>query len=233
VEQPSLRKAQPCRLARFGCLVAGDLVFAWTGDPEAETAVRARLPEQVLEGFSLYRLVFDSPFYLALYSSVDYAHFPYHTGYRPLYRIYRALRGNEHEPGDSFPSRIVHEDDRKVTIRIDEADREIRMFATASEMDDHGVNFFQTFVTPISSMKTMYWECFRPRGTNPLVNAAARLAFHTVTKRLLHAEDRRWTAAAAPQFVGGNNIHLGANDVPLGAHLRKFVLPRMAAVEVP
>jgi hypothetical protein len=103
------------------------------------------------------------------------------------------------------------------------------MYATASEMDDAGVNFFQTYVTPISPMKTMYWECYRPRSGNPIVRALARAAFHTVTTRLLDGEDRRWTGAAAPNFVSGENIHLCENDLPLGAHLRKFVIPRMTA----
>jgi len=226
VDQPTLRTSQPCSMKRFGALIAGDLVFAWLGDPEAVEAARATLPEEVLTGISLYRVVFECPFYLALFSSVDYAHFPLHTGYRPLYSIYKRFRSNEHQPGSAFPSKVVGEDDRRVTVRIDDADRTIHMYACASEMDDRGVNFFQTFVTPLGPMRTLYWECYRPRG-NPLTNALARMTFRTVTTRLLNGEDRVWTGASAPNFVAGDNIHLSENDVPLGAHLRKFVLPRL------
>ena len=225
-DQPTLRKRQPCALRRFGALVAGDLVFGWMGDQSDEVAVRARLPEEVLTDFSLFRVTFRSPFPLALFSSVDYAHFPFHTGYQPAYALYGRLRGNEHKPGSAFPSRVVSEDDRRITLRIDAADREIRMYATASEMDDGSVNFFQTYVTPVSAMETLYWECYRPRSGNPLVRAAARAAFRLVTTRLLRHEDRRWTGASAPNFVSGDNIHLSENDLPLGAHLRKWVLPR-------
>jgi nitrite reductase/ring-hydroxylating ferredoxin subunit len=227
--QPTLRKKRPCRLKPYGALLAGDLVFSWTGDPEARAAVRERLPEEVLTGFSLYRLEFDCPFYQALFSSVDYAHFPYHTGYRPFYRLYSRFRSNEHKPGRAFPSKIVAEDDRRVTVCIDEADRYIHMYATCAEMDDSSVNFFQTYVTPISPMKTLYWECYRPRTDSRLVRLLARMAFRTVTTRLLHGEDRIWTGRSAPNLVDGDNIHLSENDVPLGAHLRKFVIPRLKA----
>jgi phenylpropionate dioxygenase-like ring-hydroxylating dioxygenase large terminal subunit len=228
VEQPTLRKEQPCSLKRYGALIAGDLVFAWLGDPDAEEAARATLPERVLTGISLFRVVFDCPFYLALFSSVDYAHFPFHTGYKPLYNIYRRFRSNEHDPGTAFPSRVIGEDDNRVTVRIEDADRTIHMYACASEMDDRGVNFFQTFVTPLDEMRTLYWECYRPRG-NKITNALARATFRTVTTRLIGGEDKVWTGLSAPNFVAGDNIHLSENDVPLGAHLRKFVLPRLQA----
>jgi phenylpropionate dioxygenase-like ring-hydroxylating dioxygenase large terminal subunit len=233
VDQPTLRRPQPCRLERHGALVAGDLVFAWLDGAQDEAAARARLPEEVLEGISLFRVEFACPFYLALFSSVDYAHFPFHTGYSRLYTLYRRLRGNDHVPGTAFPSRVVAEDDRRVTVRIDDADRTIHMYASATEMDDDGINFFQTFVQPIDAMRTIYWECYRPRGANPLVNAAARLGFRNINVRLIGIEDRIWTGASAPNFVRGENIHLSENDVPLGAHLRKFVLPRLKAAQAP
>jgi len=229
VDQPTLRKKQPCSLRRMGCLVAGGLVFSWTGDPEAGEAARARLPEDVIDDFSLYRLSFDTPFYMALFSSVDYAHFPFHTSYKGFYKLYGALRGNDHVPGTAFPSKVVDEDERKIVVQIPEADREIRMYATAAEMDDGGINFFQTYVTPVSPMKTLYWECYRPRSESRVMNLLARATFRTVTRRLLYHEDRVWVAASAPNFVEGENIHLCENDVPLGAHLRKFVLPPMRA----
>jgi len=227
VEQPTLRKPQPCRLKRFGALLAGDLVFAWLGDPDDVEGARSKLPEEVLDGISLYRITFDCPFYMALFSSVDYAHFQYHTLYGPFYGLYRMFRDNEHQPGTSFPSKVVAEDERRVTVRIEEANRDIHMYATAAEMDDGGVNFFQTFVTPLSPMKTLYWECYKPRSRNALVNLAARASFRMITTRLLESEDRIWTGSSAPNFVNGENIHLSENDVPLGAHLRKFVLPRL------
>jgi phenylpropionate dioxygenase-like ring-hydroxylating dioxygenase large terminal subunit len=227
MDQPSLRKAQPCRLTRFGALIAGGLVFGWLGEQSEQTAIRARLPEEVLDDFSLFRVTFRCPFPLALFSSVDYAHFPFHTGYRPFYALYGMFRSNEHAPGTAFPTRVVAEDERRITLRIEDADREIRMYVTAAQMDDSSVNFFQTYVTPVSATETLYWECYRPRSSNPLVNLAARATFRLVTTRLLDGEDRTWTAAAAPNFAAGGNIHLSENDLPLGAHLRKWVLPRM------
>jgi nitrite reductase/ring-hydroxylating ferredoxin subunit len=229
VEQPTLRKPQPCSLRRWGAMRAGDLVFAWLGDPgeEAAAAARARLPEHVLEGASHFQVVFDCPFWLALFSSVDYAHFPYHTGYKPLYFLYNRLRGNDHRPGSSFPSKLVAEDARRASIRIEDADRSIHVYATATEMDDRGINFFQTFVTPISPLRTLYWESYVPRSPNPALRILARTSFRLVTTRLLSGEDRAWTAAAGPNLARGENIHLSENDVPLGVHLRKFVVPRL------
>ena len=228
VEQPTLRKELRCSLRRRGSVMAGDLVFAWMGDPDAVEHARSLLPDPVLSGFSLFRVVFDSPFYMSLFSSVDYAHFPFHTGYKTLYKLYGALgRNNEHQPGTAFPSKVVAEDDRRVSLRIQNAERTIHMYATATEMDDEGINFFQTFVTPISPMKTLYWECYKPRSESRILNAAARTTFRLVTTRLLRHEDHAWTAAAAPNFVAGDNIHMCENDAPMGAHLRKFVLPRL------
>lgn len=229
VEQPTLRRAQPCKLEGHGALIAGDLVFAWLDAEQSPEQARARLPADVLEGISLFRVEFACPFYLALFSSVDYAHFPFHTGYSRLYALYRRSRGNDHVPGTAFPSRVVDEDDRRVTVRIEDADRTIHMYASATEMDDDGLNFFQTYVQPLDAMRTVYWECYRPRGRSRLLNAAARLGFRNINVRLIGLEDKVWTGASAPNFVKGDNIHLSENDVPLGAHLRKFVLPRLKA----
>jgi len=232
VDQPTLRKELPCTLRRRGVLMLGDLVFSWMGDPDAVEHARSLLPDPVISGFSLFRVVFDSPFYMSLFSSVDYAHFPYHTGYRPLYKIYGALgRTNDHQPGTAFPSKVVKEDDRRVTLRIESAERTIHMYATASEMDDSGINYFQTYVTPITPMQTLYWECYKPRSESLIMRTLARSAFRLVTTRLLRHEDDRWTRHAAPNFVGGDNIHLTENDAPMGAHLRKFVLPRLRKAE--
>jgi nitrite reductase/ring-hydroxylating ferredoxin subunit len=231
VEQPTLRRKQPCKLEPHGALIAGDLVFAWLDPDQSAEDARARLPEYVLEGISLFRVEFECPFYLALFSSVDYAHFPFHTAYSKLYTLYRRMRGNDHVPGTAFPSKVVAEDDRRVSVRIEDADRTIHMYASATEMDDDGINFFQTYVQPIDGMKTVYWECYRPRGGNRLINAAARLGFRNINVRLIGIEDRVWTGASAPNFVRGDNIHLSENDVPLGAHLRKFVLPRLKAAQ--
>ncbi len=229
VDQPPLRAAQPCRLTRFGALVAGGLVFGWMGDQGDAASVRARLPAEVIEDFSLFRVTFRSPFPLALFSSVDVAHFAYHTGYSQLYRLYNLLRRDEHPVGAPFPCRVEEEAEHRISLRIEEGNRRVHMYCTASEMDDASVNWFQTYVTPVSAMETTYWECYRPRSRNPLVRLAARATFRTVTTRLLDGEDRVWTAAAAPNFVRGENIHLSENDMALGAHLRKFVLPVMEA----
>jgi len=228
-EQPTLTKERRCSLQRYGSLLAGGLVFCWIGDPADEEAVRARLPEQVLDDFDLYRVEFECPFYLALFSSVDYAHFAFHRGYSPFYKLYGALRSNEHLPGTAFSSKVVAEDDRKVTVRLEEANREVRMYASAAEMDDQSINYFQTFVTPLSPTRTLYWECYTARTRNPLLKLLSKLAFRTLTVRLLEDEDRVWTGASAPAFLEGDNINLSENDLPLGQHLRKFVAPRLKA----
>jgi len=229
LHQPTLRKPRTCRLRACGVLTAGALVFAWLGDPADEERVRARLPEQVLDDISLFRVTFECPFYLALFSSVDYAHFAFHRGYRPLYRIYRALRSNAHTPGSPFSSRLIAEDERRVTVRIEEADRNLHLYASCAEMDDASVNFFQTFVTPVTPTRTVYWECYRPRGRSWLLNLLARATFHTATVRLLDGEDKLWTGASTPAFLAGDNIHFCENDLPLTAHVRKFVLPAVRA----
>jgi hypothetical protein len=82
-------------------------------------------------------------------------------------------------------------------------------------------------VTPQSPTKTLYWEVYRARTNNPIVKLAAHAAFRAVVVPLLNSEDREWTTRSTPAFLRGENIHLSATDIPLGAHLRKFVLPRM------
>jgi len=228
-EQPTLLKERPCSLRRYGALLAGGLVFCWLGDQADEESVRARLPEEVLDDFELYRVEFECPFYLALFSSVDYAHFANHQGYSPLYKLYRKLRRNKHSPGKAFSSKVIAEDDRKVTVRLDEADREVRMYASAAEMDDQSINYFQTFVTPLSPTRTLYWECYTARTSNPILKLLSKLLFRTLTVRLLEGEDRSWTAASSPAFLEGDNINMCENDVPLGQHLRKFIAPRLRA----
>jgi phenylpropionate dioxygenase-like ring-hydroxylating dioxygenase large terminal subunit len=226
-EQPTLAKPAKCSLTRVGCLVAGGLVFAWFGDPDASDLARSRLPSDVLADFSLHRVRFDSPFYLALFNAVDYAHFAEHRYYKEAYALYRRFRSDGHVPGRPFHWEVTGEDEAAVHLRLVEARRDLSMYATCADFaDEGGVNRFQTFVTPLSATETLYWECYQARSSNPLVRLAAKALFHTVIVRLLDTEDSRWTGDAATNFLRGENIHMSETDAPLGAHLRKFVSPR-------
>jgi nitrite reductase/ring-hydroxylating ferredoxin subunit len=226
-DQPTLQKPRKCSLSRVGCLVAGGLVFAWLGDPAATDLARSRLPAEVLDDFALHRVSFASPFYLALFNAVDYAHFAEHRYYKSIYALYRRFRQDGHVPGRPFHWEITGEDDASVQLSLVEARRQLSMYATCADFaDEGGVNRFQTFVTPVSATETLYWECYQARSSNPLVRLAAKAAFHTIITHLLDTEDRRWTSDAAANFLRGENINISENDAPLGAHLRKFVLPR-------
>jgi phenylpropionate dioxygenase-like ring-hydroxylating dioxygenase large terminal subunit len=226
-DQPTLRSPRKCALVQHGALIAGGLVFAWIGDPSATDQARAQLPEVVHDRFQLHRVEMDCPFYLALFNAVDYAHFAEHRFYKPLYAVYRRIRQNAHVPGNPFHWTVVGDDDRSVKLRLEEARRDLRMYITCAEFqDDGGVNHFQTFVTPLGPNRTLYWECYRARSENPVVRLAAAAVFGTVIRYLLDTEDRDWTSVSAPNFVEGRNIHLSETDAPLGAHLRRFVVPR-------
>lgn len=226
-DQPTLRAPRRCALVRHGALIAGGLVFGWIGDPAAVEPARAQLPERVHDRFQLHRVVMDCPYYLALFNAVDYAHFAEHRYYKPLYGLYRRLRRDAHVPGQPFHWRVTGEDDRSVRLRLEEASRDLRMYITCAEFQDEGgINHFQTFVTPLGPSRTQYWECYRVRSPNPVVRLAAAAVFGTVIRRLLDTEDRDWTSTSAPNFLQGRNIHLSETDAPLGAHLRRFVLPR-------
>lgn len=229
VDQPTLRKPQPCSLQRLGALVHGGLVFGWTGDVPADS-VRASLPPAIPERFALHRTTMEAPFYLALFNAVDYAHFARHSLYAPVYSLYRRLRRDAHVPGQPFHWEVTGEDSASVHLRLVEARRDLRMYVTAAEFtDEGGVNRFQTFVSPISPTRTEYWEVYSARTTNPLVRLAAHAVFRSVVVALLDTEDKDWTGLSTPAFLAGENIHLSATDAPLGAHLRRFVLPRQAA----
>lgn len=230
VDQPTLRRPQPCGLERHGALVLGGIVFGWIGDPLAEAEVRAQLPPWVPETFSLHRVTMEAPFYLALFNAVDYAHFARHSLYSPIYALYRRLRRDSHVPGQPFRWEHQGSDAASEHLRLVEASRDLRMYVTCAEFtDDGGVNRFQTFVTPRSPIRTEYWEVYSARSSNPLVRAAAHAVFKTVVVALLDTEDKDWTGRSAANFLRGENIHLSATDAPLGAHLRRFVIPRSEA----
>jgi nitrite reductase/ring-hydroxylating ferredoxin subunit len=229
-EQPTLPRAVACKLQHLGALIAGGLVFSWLGDPADQASARAALPTDVLEEFLLHRVEFEAPFYLALYSAVDYAHFSRHRFYAPLYGAYRRLRGDAHVPGQPFRWSVVAEDAQRISLRLDEARRALDLYATCADFSDEGgVNRFQTFVTPISPTRTRYWECYQARTRNPVLRWAGKAMFRTVIAHLLDTEDRAWVSGASPAFVRGDNIHPTINDLPLTAHLRKFVRPRLGS----
>ncbi len=229
-DQPTLRKPRKCALKRFGCTRRGGLVFAWTGDPDAVEAAEALLPEDVVTDFALHRVVFDCPFYLALFNAVDYAHFARHRYYKRVYDLYRRIRQDGHVPGDPFEWELTDEDDHALHIRLEAARRDLTMYATCADFtDEGGVNRFQTWVTPLGPSRTLYWECYAARSESPWTKLAAKLMFKTVIVRLLDTEDHDWTSLSSPNFLDGRNIHLSATDLPLHQHLRKFVLPRMRA----
>lgn len=232
-DQPTLSKRRKCQLNRVGCLIAGGLVFAWFGDSDATELARSRLPTDIVDDFSLHRVRFGCPFYLALFNAVDYAHFAEHRYYKEAYSLYRRFRKDGHIPGQPFHWEVTKEATEAVHLRLVEARRDLAMYATCADFaDEEGVNRFQTFVTPVSATETLYWECYQARSSNPLVRMAAKAMFHTVIVRLLDTEDKRWTSDAAANFLSGDNIHLSETDAPLGAHLKKFVLPRQSGHSV-
>ncbi len=135
------------------------------------------------------------------------------------------------QPGGAFAGKVVEETDHRVTIRVESAGRTIHIYASATEMGDGSVNFFQSYVTPILPTRTRYWECYRPRGGR-LTNLVARATFMVATRHLITVEDKLWTGASRENFLSGRNIHMSKNDLPLGVHLRKFVLPRIRGDQV-
>lgn len=230
LDQPTLRRPHRCQLVRYGALIAGGLVFGWIGDPSAVDAAREQLPPFVPDHFSLHRVTMEAPFYLALFNAVDYAHFARHSLYAPVYSLYRRLRKDAHVPGQPFHWRITGEDERAVHLRLVEASRDLSMYVTCAEFtDDGGVNRFQTFVTPVGPQRTVYWEVYTARSESTLVRLAAHALFRAVVVPLLDTEDKDWTGLSAANFLRGDNIHLSETDAPLGAHLRRFVLPRASA----
>lgn len=230
-DQPTLRRPQPCRLREHGALIAGGLVFCWLGDAE-EADVRRLLPDDVATDFQLHRVTMEAPFYLALWNAVDYAHFAHHRFYKRAYSLYRRLRRDGHVPGQPFHWQSVEQSDERLRFRLVEAARDLTLHPTAAEFtDDGGINRFQTFVQPLGPRRTVYWEVYSARTANPLLRLAAHAAFRTVIVHLLDTEDRDWTSVSAPNFLAGDNIHFSETDVPLGALLRRFVVPRLAAAE--
>jgi phenylpropionate dioxygenase-like ring-hydroxylating dioxygenase large terminal subunit len=226
VAQPTLRRPQPCALRRWGATVHSGLVFTWQGDPDATDQIRRALPVTDHADFVVHRVVMAAPFYLALFNAIDYAHFARHRFYAPIYALYRRIRRDGHVPGRPFSWKLTAQDDVGFTMSLVEARRELRMAATWAEfVDEGGINQFRTFVTPLGSRRTLYWECYRARTRNPLVRAAAHAAFRSVIVHLLETEDADWTGLSTPNFLRAANIHLSATDAPLGAHLRRFVLP--------
>ncbi len=225
--QPTLRKPHACGLERHGCVLHGGIVFAWIGEGTAEQAL-AQLPPHIPERFSLHRVIMECPFYLALFNAVDYAHFARHSLYAPVYSLYRRFRKDAHVPGKPFRWEVTGRDEASEHLRLVEARRDLRMYVTCAEFtDEGGVNRFQSFVTPHSATRTEYWEVYSARTDNPLVRVAAHAVFKTVVVALLDTEDKDWTSLSTANFLRGENINLSATDAPLGAHLRRFVLPRM------
>jgi phenylpropionate dioxygenase-like ring-hydroxylating dioxygenase large terminal subunit len=225
VEQPTLKHPQACGLTRWNCLRWGDLVLAWAG-PDPEDAVRLRLPAEPPAGCSVAVVPMEAPWFLALWNAVDYAHFARHRGYARAYALYRQVRRDAHVPGQPFHWERLHEDASSIHFALPEARRRLRLFATCAILeDDGGVNRFETWVTPQGPSRSLYWECYRPRTGRPFAAAVARLAFWSFVVPLLWTEDRRWTGASAPAFLRGGQT-LSANDLPLGAHLRRWVLPQ-------
>lgn len=228
--QPTLRKPHRCALESHGALIHGGLVFGWIGDPAAHAAARAQLPPTIPEHFSVHRVTMETPFYLALFNAVDYAHFARHSLYAPVYALYRRFRRDAHVPGQPFRWEHTGADHASEHLRLVEARRDLRMYITCAEFtDEGGINRFQTFVTPHSATRTEYWEVYSARTENPVVRAAAHAVFKTVVVALLDTEDKGWTGQSTANFLRGENINLSATDAPLGAHLRRFVLPRLEA----
>lgn len=211
---------------RGAVLVEGALVFLWQGEAGAAD-VRRKLPPELPARPSIHRVEMACPYYLALYNGVDYAHFARHRFYGAAYAVYRRVRRNAHVPGDPFRWQVDARSDERVELSIPEAGRRLHLYATAAEFVDSGVNRFQTFVTPLSPTRSAYWECYSPTSDSAALSALARLAFWALVVPLLVTEDRQWTGASAAAFLRGDNIHLSANDVPLGQHLRHHVLPLM------
>jgi hypothetical protein len=79
VSAPYTKKSPNCGLVGYKAFVEQGMIFVYTGDEEYFETAKGYTIGNVLEDQISVHIEYEVPFYLALSSGIDYAHFPFHT----------------------------------------------------------------------------------------------------------------------------------------------------------
>ena len=223
VSAPYTKKSPNCGLVGYKAFVEQGMIFVYTGDEEYFETAKGYTIGNVLEDQMSVHIEYEVPFYLALCSGLDYSHFPFHTFFFQVYRIYRWVSFNKNPMLSPYTPTLVEETDAYFKYVIEETGSEITVYPFCiNHLDRKSSTEWQTFISPISETKSIYLNTLKSDSSSWIYRMLCYLGFHTIVISALR-EDKKWVKSMYPNFKKGRNINLCDHDFHLKKYLSKFI----------
>jgi phenylpropionate dioxygenase-like ring-hydroxylating dioxygenase large terminal subunit len=227
IKAPYAKKMPNCGLKGYKAFVKGGIVFVYLGDEEYFEEAQRYIPEDVLEDPASTWIDYETPFYLAMNSTMDKAHlaFHFHSIFYTLHGLYRFISGEKDPLLTGFSQVMIEETENFFKYKIPEVNAVSTTYPFCNEYDDlTSLNKWQVFVSPISKTKSRYFLNISAGSKNPLFRAITYFAFHTIVSHVAAPEDKGWLKGSYRNWQSGINLNLCDYDFGLKVYLRKFFI---------
>jgi len=226
IKAPLAKKKPSCGLKNYKAFIKGGIIFVYQGSEQYFKKAQEYILGEVLEHPASYWIVYETPFYNAVNSSLDYPHHAFHSMFYYTYGIYRAFSGKKNPLLTSYSPKMLEEGDNFFKYRIPENNVEVTVHPFCTQYNDLvSLNKWQFFISPISKAKCRYLINIQSYSKNPLFRFVTYLFFHTIICRVALPEDKVWLESSYQNWKSGENINLCDHDFGIKNYLRKFFIP--------
>ena len=219
---PLAKKQPKCNLFQYKAFVKGGIVFVYIGEPDYFEKATHSILNNVLEKPASVWTVYETPFYWAMNSSMDFPHHSFHSFFYQLYGVYRALLQKGNPLKKTYTPVMLEETDFFFKFKISESDVEIEVRPFCTEYNDiQSKNKWQMFIMPIDENSCRYLINIESNSKNVFFRWATYFMFYTFIKYLAMPEDQNWLKNSNNHSEQKEHV-LCDHDFGLRNYIRKF-----------
>ena len=224
LKAPYARKLPNCKLKSYKAFVKGGMVFVYPGDEEYFETAKRFIIDDVVDKQASTSIEYEAPFYLAMNSSMDYPHFAFHSLYKPVYGLYRAIFFKKNPLLTTYTPTMLEEKETHFKYKIPENNVEVTVYPFCTQYHDLLTsNKWQSFVSPMSKINSRYLHNFKSHS-NVVSRTLTYTLFHTMVRYLSLPEDQVWLKTSYENAKEKGNFNFCDHDFSLKNYLRKFFI---------
>jgi phenylpropionate dioxygenase-like ring-hydroxylating dioxygenase large terminal subunit len=224
-----LAKRQPkCNLFQYKAFAKGGIVFVYTGNPDDFEKANRYILNDVIEKPASTWTIYETPFYWAMNSSMDFPHHTFHSFFYRLYGFYRTVLQKENPLKKNYTPVMLEETESFFKFKISETDVELEVRPFCTEYNDIlAKNRWQVFIMPINKKSCRYLINIESTTANFFFRWATYFMFYTFIKRLAMPEDKKWLKNSNNYSDQKSHVFCD-HDFGIKNYLRKFFIkPKM------
>ncbi len=224
ISAPFAKKQPTCNLFQYKAFAKGGIVFIYTGNPDNFEKATQSILDNVIEKPASAWTIYETPFYWAINSSMDFPHFTNHSLFYQFYGIYTIILQKENLLKKSYTAVMLEETESFFKFKILESGVEIEVRPFCIEYNDIlAKNRWQMFIMPIDKKSCRFLINIESKATNFFFRLATYFMFYTFIKPLAMPEDQKWLKNSNSYSNQKSHV-LCDHDFGLKNYLRKFFI---------